>query len=241
MAEDETPEDVKNLPYWVPLAVAKVARHLDGLNNRRRLLCDPRMEGVWRELRKKEPHEVASKLEPPERSVMKLEGLLSEGVPAADQACAAFIISVARKFWHPSVMHVWTIPELEKKATRLEVAAEECRWFLTEPEMYPEAQLAAKQMADLLQTNADSLRERHCLANLDQQQIKPFVLDRSSHSPGYRGGGGNNQDRAYTRAIAADARQIFGSFFYRRVATVVSVALQKKVSQKNVENWCVNL
>jgi hypothetical protein len=234
-------DGVETIPNWVPWAVAKVAPHLPRPAPHLpgplpRLLCDDRMKAVWPELRKRAPSDVASKLKEHER---RLLGLLNEDVSVPEQACAAFFISVARTIWNPGGRAVWTKAEAKKQAVRWEDAAALCRYIASEP-MFPEHQVAAKEMADFFQTHANSLRGRGYLANLDQQ-IEPFVLGRSSHSPGYRGGGGDDQVRGYTRAIAADAERIFGSFLYGTVATVVSVALQKKVSAKSVENWCVGL
>jgi hypothetical protein len=226
-----------DIPDWVPFAVAKVAPNLDGPNDNHRLLCDNRMKAVWRALRAKAPREVASKLKEHERCLMKLLGLLNEDVSVADQACAAFIISVARTIWNPSVTFVWTKAQAKKDATRWEDAAALCRWVASEP-MFPKRHVAAKEMADFFQENADSLKdpERACLANLDPQQIKPFVLDRSNLSRGV-----DDRVRGYTRAIAADAHRIFGSFLRGSVATVVSVALQTEVTRQNVDNWCAAL
>jgi hypothetical protein len=224
---------------WVPYAVRRVAPHLDGPNHNRRLLCDDRMKRVWPVLRKRAPHEVASRLEEHERRLMESLGLLNEGVSAADQACAAFVISVARTIWNPSGRLVWTKAEMKKQADIWKEAAAVCRWVANEP-MFPEHHIAATEMADFFQTHADSLWEHGHLANLDQQ-IEPFVLERSSHSPGHRGGGGDDHVRGYTRAIAADAHRIFGKFMYGTVAMVTSVALQENIDRKNVENWCKEL
>ena len=238
--EDDVADSVETIPDWVPRAVAKVAPDLPGPAPRLRLLlCDDRMKAVWAELRKRTPRDIASKLKEHERRLLKLLGLLDEDVSVPEQACAAFFISAAWTIWNPSGRLVWTKAQAKKQAVRWEDAAALCRYIASEP-MFPERQVAAKEMADFLQTHADSLRERAYQADLDQQ-IEPFVLGRSSHSPGYRGGGGDDQVRGYTRAIAADAERIFGSFLCGTVATVVSVALQKKVSAKNVENWCVGL
>ena len=220
-------------PDWVPRAVAKVAPHLPGPASP--LLCDHRMKAVWRELCRRKPPEVASKLKEHERRLMKYLGLMSEDVPVHEQACAAFFISVAWTIWNPSGRAVWTKADTEKQATRWEDAAALLRWVATEP-MFPERHVAAAELADFCQKHADSLRERGCLANLDQQ-IEPFVLGRSS---GLRG---DDEVRGYTRAIAADACRIFGSYSYRIVATVATVALEpeKEVSPKSVENWCSDL
>jgi hypothetical protein len=225
-----------DLPNWVPVAVRKVAPNLDGSAPlKRRLLCDDRMKGVWRELRKRAPcdrDEVGRRLKPHEQILMKYLGLLNEDVSPADQACAAFIISVTRTIWNPSGTLVWTKAVAKEDAARWEDAATLCRWIASEP-MFPQQHVAAKQMADFLQTHADSLKdpERACLANLDPQQIEPFRLDRSSRLRG------DDKIRGYTRAIAADAHRIFGSYLYGTVATVVSVALQTEVTRKDVGNW----
>ena len=218
-------------PDWVPRAVAKVAPQLPG--PALRLLCDPRMKDVWRRLSKKAPREV--ELKEHERRLLKLLGLLNED--ASEQACAAFFISVAWTIWNPSGRLVWTKADAEKQATELEGAAAWSRWFATEP-MFAEHHAAATEMADVFQKHAISLQERAYFANLDQQ-VEPYVLGRSS---GLRGPG-DDKIRGYTRAIAADAHRIFGSWLYGTVATVATVALEpdKEVSPKSVENWCSDL
>jgi len=218
-------------PDWVPRAVAKVAPQLPG--PALRLLCDPRMKDVWRRLCKKAPREV--ELKEHERRLLKLLGLLNED--ASEQACAAFFISVAWTIWNPSGRLVWTKADAEKQATELEGAAAWSRWFATEP-MFAEHHAAATEMADVFQKHAISLRERGYLANLERE-VEPYVLGRSS---GLRGPG-DDKIRGYTRAIAADAHRIFGSWLYGTVATVATVALEpdKEVSPKSVENWCSDL
>jgi len=162
-------------------------------------------------------------------------GLLNED--ASEQACAAFFISVAWTIWNPSGRLVWTKADAEKQATELEGAAAWSRWFATEP-MFAEHHAAATEMADVFQKHAISLRERGYLANLERE-VEPYVLGRSS---GLRGPG-DDKIRGYTRAIAADAHRIFGSWLYGTVATVATVALEpdKEVSPKSVENWCSDL
>jgi hypothetical protein len=117
--------------------------------------------------------------------------------------------------------------------TQWEDAAALCRWVANEP-MFPEHKVAATEMTNFFQNNAISLRERGYLANLDRQ-VESYVLGRSS---GLRG---DDEVRGRTRAIAADAHRIFGSWLYGTVATVATVALGKKVSPKSVENWCDGL
>jgi hypothetical protein len=188
-------------------------------------------------LRAEAPPDVATRLKEHERCLMKLLSLLSEDVSVADQACAAFIISVTRTIWNPSVTFVWTKGEAKKDAARWEDAAALCRWIASEP-MFPKRHVAAKEMADFFQENADSLKdpERACFANLDPRQIEPFVLDRSNRVRGV-----DNRVRGYTRAIAADAHRIFGSFLRGSMATIVSIALQTEVTRKDVDNWCADL
>jgi hypothetical protein len=195
------------------------------------------MERVWRELSKRAPPDLASRLEEHERRLMKLLGLLNEDVSIADQACAAFFISVAWTIWNPSERAVWTRADAEKQATRWEDAAMLLREVATEP-MFPERRVAAAELADFLQKHADSLKERGHLANLGPR-IEPFVLGRSSGSRG----AGDDKIRGYTRAIAASARRIFGSYSYRTVARVATIALEpeKEISAKSVENWCGDL
>jgi hypothetical protein len=218
------------IPDWAPCAVVKVAPNLPEPNHNRRLLCDDRMEAVWRELRKRAPPDLASKLQEHERRLMKLLGLLSKDVSVADQACAAFVISVARTIWNPGGRLVWTKAEAKKKALQLEEAAAWCRWFATDP-MFAEDQVAAAKMVDVIQKHAISMRERGHPANFDQQ-IKPFVLERSS---GLRG---DDKIRGYTRAIAADARRLFGEVMYGTLATIMSVALQQDIDERRVQDWC---
>lgn len=230
----EVPDDVQIIPDWVPCAVARVAPHLPRKVTQR-LLHDDRMRAVWGRLRARPSHDVDSKLEELERSLMEFSGLLNEdvSVPLSDQACAAFFISVAWRIGSPSPRHVWTRVEAEKQAIRWEAAGALCRSVASEP-MFAEHRAAATQMADFFQKNATSLRERGYPANLDRR-VEPYVLGRSSRLRG------DDDVRAHTRAIAADARRLFGSWLYGTVATVATVALDKKVSQKSVENWCEGL
>jgi hypothetical protein len=211
-------DDIQIIPDWVPCAVANVAPHMPR-TVADRLLHDDRMKVVWKRLRARPSHDVARRLEDLEQNVMKFSGLLDEDVlvPLSDQACAAFFISVAWRTGSPSPRHVWTRVKAENQAVRWEAAGALCQSVASDP-MFAKHQAAATEMADFFQKNATSLKERGYLADLDQQ-VKPYVLGRSSRRRG------NDDDvRAHTRAIAADARRIFGSWLYGTVATVATAA-----------------
>jgi hypothetical protein len=223
------------VPDWVPDGVAKVAPFLPGPTPR--LLADNRMETVWRELRKRAPKDLDSKLTEDERDdlhlLMESADLLERDVLGPDKACVAFFMSIAWIVWNPSRRHVWTKAQADEQASQLENAANSCRWVAGEP-MFAKHRDAAAEMATFFENRAVSLKNRGYLANLDPQ-IKPYLLNRSS------GSRGDDKIRGYTRAIAVVVRRIFGSFSYGTVATVATVALEEDVDQKSVENWCKDL
>jgi hypothetical protein len=231
----------RNDPGKLEIILAKVEPHLPGQGELGGLLCDDRMKAAWRTLRAKAPSEVASKLKENERRLMKYLGLLGGDVSVADQACVAFLISVAWTIWNPSGRFVWTEAVAKEEADRWEDAAARCRWIANEP-MFPHHQDAATEMAKIFEDNAKSLRQCGHLADLNSQELQPFILSRSSRERGeHEHGGGDDQVRGYTRAIAAHAHRLFGSYMYRTVARVATVALKKEVSPKSVENWCSSL
>src|SRR5437899_5205983 len=223
------------IPGWVPDPVAKIAPLLP--EPTQQLLRDSRMKKVWQELRKRAPNDISSKLKEDERGRLQLliefADLPEQDVSGPDKACLAFFISVAWIVGTPGGRHVWTKAQADEQASQWEKAAASCRWVAHEP-MFPKHRFAAAEMASFFEEHAVSLRKRGYLANLDLQ-IAPYVLGRSS------GSRGDDKIRGYTRAIAVDARRLFGSFSYRTVATVATVALGKDVSQKSVQSWCKDL
>jgi hypothetical protein len=237
--EDRTVEALRwpAIPNWVPDAVAKVAPFLPGPTHTQRLLGDNRMNTVWRELRKRAPNDLGSKLTEDERddlhSLMESADLLEQDVLGPDKACVAFFMSIAWIVWNPSERHVGTRAQADEQASQLETAADCCRWVAGEP-MFAKHRVAAAEMATFFQNHAVSLKNQGYLANLDPQ-IKPYVLNRSS------GSRGDDKIRGYTRAIAVIVCRIFGSFSYGTVATVATVALEEDIDQKSVENWCKDL
>jgi hypothetical protein len=71
---------------------------------------------------------------------------------------------------------------------------------------------------------------------------RSHYLERSSGARGVLGAGNDNDNvRAQAREIALGVRAIFGTFLYKTVATVMSVALDLKIRESSVRDWCGDL
>jgi hypothetical protein len=47
-----------------------------------------------------------------------------------------------------------------------------------------------------------------------------------------------DEARAYVQVLGAETKDLFGDVLYGTVATVASVALDRKISSRQVRNWC---
>ena len=195
------------------------------------LMTDKRMDSVWRELQKQAK---ANGVEIAMRALnsryrMQKWGVSELGISLPDRACAAF--------------YSWVVIELgvpKESATRQGIAAmakpwhsaaERCRMAIHSPGrpgLEPELARALEMSSQYLEEYSQFIIES---AGRDG----PYILKRSS------GQRNDNSTRGKVRALAMGTKAMFGSYLYRTVSTVASVALQTDVDWESVRNWCQDL
>lgn len=216
------PEDI---PDWVPSPVKRMAMAM-GLAYEgtvaHRLLTDPRMKSVWRELKNHEitPDALAS-LEQRERmsnwDISDLKDSLQ------DQAYAAFYARVAIEFCSPRI--VASRVDVKKSAKPWHDAAVLC-WHVMRYEFRPKIDA---EFAQALAIVGEYLERQ---GQLLENKRSPYIVERRSRLRG------DDNNRVNTRLIGEATYSIFGSVLYGTVAKIASVALQANISEKDVQNWC---
>jgi hypothetical protein len=112
--------------------------------------------------------------------------------------------------------------ELDARVKRLSDAAELCRqvapgWGHSNPKL----RSSALVMADCFEK----------FARIERGLLSPWAVEKRIR---------NDKARAYVRLLGAKAKELFGSTLRGTVATVASVALDQKISEQDVRNWCAN-
>lgn len=218
------------VPDWVPPAVVAMASVLPvGEAVAQHLLTDERMRAVWRVLKAQAVTQDAIE------GLDSLQRLETWDIPAydvslQDQACAAFFSAVVIELGVPK--DATTSRNVLTFVKPWRAAAEQCQLALDlpgRPRTDPELAWALSMVGDFFEDYARFVEQAN--------KKSPYFLMRSS--------GQRNDDeiRGKTRALAATAHRIFGSFLYGTVATVATVALQlsPEVDESNVRDWCAKL
>lgn len=214
------------IPDWVPPAVETMAEVLpvDGGEIARRLLTDGKMRPVWKSLRRAQVTQ---------GSITKLKSwqrLSGHGVETKfslkDEACAAFFASAVVKlsFERPVVRR----SEIKERAARMREAADVVRKHMdNDPRLMADLDLMAHFaiVEAILRNDAREIEQRK----------GAHLLERSS--------GKRNDDnlRGRVREFAIEMKKIYGICRYGTLATVATVALQRPISNRTVENWCAGL
>ena len=248
-------------PPGVPPAVCDIAQAIpidrkDTPGVATRLVCDPLMQPVWKWLKQHaramhDRGELETRLAAlPERYLLHHWGLsellavlpleeqrppywkFSERyAPLPDHACAAFCacVMITLGVNNPAV----TRAGIEAQASEWRLAASLCRLRLSERSFA----LLNPELAGHYSAVIADLEEQANFIETAARLNRSHYLERSS---GARGAG-DDDVRAQARAIALGAREIFGTFLYGTVATVMSVALRIDVNERKVRDWCADL
>jgi hypothetical protein len=220
--------NVEEMPNWVPSTVKKLAVWFYGFDDDLvwRLVADPQMKSVWQYLlRRAQP--VDSAIADDYSQLFLQLGVSQMDLPKQERACAIF-------FWFV----VLELGVRRTAATRQDIAnsvapwrsaAEQCRLAFGSLG----SGSANSELAKALSMSAKYFEFKARIAGEDANS--PYTLKRSSGEPE------NNTVRGRVRALALISRELYGSFQYRILASVASVALQTNVTVRNVRNWCTDI
>jgi hypothetical protein len=241
---------------WVPHAVRDIAQAIAFKSDiATRLTSDARMKPVWKWLKRRaqEIHdrdELAERLSVlPKRWLLDhwglsvrlgaltfeerapLLGFSEDYAPLPDHACAAFCACV-----------IITLAVNNQAVTRAGIEAQTREWrhgvdLCRAALAFPGRAQHDPELAAHLSAAAEYFEECAEYIESSAPLNRPYYLQRSC---GERSGGDDNV-RAHARVIAIGARAIFGEFLYGIVATVLSVARQTGVKERNVRDWCADL
>ncbi len=218
--------NAEEIPNWVPAAVKKLAvqfRFSEELV--RRLVTDPKMKSVW--------HYLLHRAQPVGSefagfgAALEFWGLSEIGVSVQEQACALFFQNVVIEMCAP--MAATTRQDIENLVAPWRSAAEQCRSAIG---------CLSSNSANSELVKALSLSAKHFEARADvaeEDANSPYTLKRRSGKPE------DNTVRGRVRALALISRGLYGSFQYRILASMATVALQTNVTEKSVRNWCSDL
>jgi hypothetical protein len=243
--------DANDVPNWVPAAVKAVAPAI-GIGPediKRRLLIDPKMEGVWRTLKTQAKKQVAENAEKFAGRLDALDSLwrmqtwdVSDlDVSLEEQACAAFFLIILVELGVPK--SAVKDHDIRKEIERWRFAAGMCREALE----VPHKGRLDRDLARALTTSAGYFEEWAKFIGTASKN-SPHVIGRAGQNRapgGEKDKSGDDAIRGHVRAIAIATRDIFGSFLCGTVAKAASVALdrptEKPITGKSVENWCAEV
>jgi hypothetical protein len=216
----------KKTPDWAPPLVVSVAGKMRGLSPEivDRLLTDPKMETVWREIGQRPVKPLPAHLEPN----LRVNHWLGHDVEASpkDEAAVAFFACAVIK---TRLKNKLARKDISAFATRLANAAEVARMVRLNPFLHPvdtDVDALAKTEAILAQLAAEVRRT--------SPKGHPLILEKRTE---------NDTERAIVRSIATTTKAIFGKHLYGTVATAVSVGLNlnPRITQADVRDWCEGL
>jgi hypothetical protein len=217
----------KKTPDWAPPLVVSVAGKMRGFSPEivDRLLTDPKMETVWRQIGQRKVKPLPADLAPN----LRVNHWFGHDVEASpkDEAAAAFFACVVIE---TRLENKLARKDISAFATRLADAAETARTVRLNPFLHPvdtDVDALAKTEA-ILARLADDFRRT-------SPKGHPLILER---------GGENETERAIVRSIASTTKTIFGQHLYGTVAAAVSVALKLEpdnITPADVRDWCEGL
>lgn len=225
-----------NIPEYVPEAVRAIAPYLFRSTSgkrfqvSKRLLIDPRMKSVWRQLLKRnvEPNAIST--------LQGYQRLRSYDLPEhhfiiQQHACAAFyaytVVECSSKRTIGIRADADGLAEQYLSAVRtLRGFAAEFRHFVS-----PDEALALELAANCIERET-KWQHAHLLAS-------PYIVGQRTNQVRSFG----NLERATVRALAVELHRIFGSYLLQTVGTVATVALNLKnqISKSDAKHWCADL
>jgi hypothetical protein len=214
----------KKAPDWVPPLVVSVAGKMRGLSAEivDRLLTDPKMETVWREIYDVKPLPAHLEVN------LRVNHWLGHDVEASpkDEAAAAFFACVVIE---TRLKNKLARKDISAFATRLAAAAETARMVRLNPFLHPvdtDVDALAKTEAILAQLAAEVRRT--------SPKGHPLILEKRTKK---------DTERAIVRSIATMTKAIFGKHLYGTVGAAVSIALnlESKIAPEDVRDWCEGL
>jgi len=216
-----------DIPSWVPKGVADAVRALHGQSSERglsvlqRLAADPRMERVWRELLKRKKSDPLVFF----HQAKRFPWLASDDQTVHQHQAMAELLRLALMLavTHPSVM------------TRRQIEASRRELLMDAEKLCAAAQLLCGRGpnrigVDAAPGNADGARAREAEAVLLSKADSSLVVGRDT---------GERQAQAFAILLARRCCELFeGQSMYGTVATIVSVALGRKITPRAVRQWC---
>jgi hypothetical protein len=215
----------KKTPDWVPPLVVSVAGKMRGFSPEivDRLLTDPKMETVWREI-----DQPVKPLPANLEGNLRVNHWLGHDVEASpkDEAAAAFFACVVIE---TRLENKLARKDISAFATRLAAAADTARLVRLNPFLHPvdtDVDALAKAEAILAQLAAEVRRT--------SPKGHPLILEKRTE---------NDTERAIVRSIATMTKAIFGKHLYGTVGAAVSIALnlESKIAPEDVRDWCEGL
>jgi hypothetical protein len=188
-----------------------------------RLLTNPKMEAVWREIGQYEIEVLPAYLEENLRADYWL-GPVETPPSAKDEAAVAFFACVVI---NTVLKNKLACADISAFATRLANAAETTRMVRLNHLVCP-----AGADTDALEKAEAILAQLAAEVRRTSPKGHPFILERRR---------ANDTKRAIVRSIASTTKAIFGKYLCNTVATAASVALKSNISHENVRDWCEGL
>jgi hypothetical protein len=249
---------IRQVTLWDQVEFDRLAGEPDQLLNRRTLICrlaaNEQMQGVWRRL---ENHKVAATGDEMARGVSQFrhrglldtasaEYLVSEcGTSPRNAALALFFwfayVSAAEQVSVISASGVGALcDELATAALQLRASADVLRRLGCRSPHDAAALLGAHRLPEEARGHAFKVESAAAflagaVANISEGLAigHPLFVDRDH---------GNARARGYARALASEAKWLFGTNLYGTIAIVANVALLPKVriTDRHVINWCAD-
>jgi hypothetical protein len=218
--------NTEEIPNWVPASVKKLAVRVSGFDDElvRRLVTDPKMKNVWQHLlRRAQPvgSEIADS-----KWIQELLRVSETPISVKEQTCAVFFLYVINELSAPRA--ATTRQDIENLVAPWRSAAEQCRAAISRL-----SSSANRELVKALSITAEYFESEAISAGVDANS--PYTLKRRSGKPE------DNSVRGRGRALASISRELYGSFQYRTLASVATVALQTNVTPRSVRNWCSDL
>ena len=216
-----------DFPDWVPPSVVETAMIIIGPAANpearkviRRLATDPQMEHVWRELRKRQRDAGRLFVHVPERE----RGWMPKWInPEAHQARAMqllFTVAAGSVFGVRPAISRTQLEEIRRPL--LELAA---RWREDLDRLRSVGGFGKNAERPII----DTITELQHRAELVARPYRQAVIERNSGDPGVR---------SFLAELAAATEKLFGRPLYRTVATIATVALDRRVTAKMVRVVC---
>jgi hypothetical protein len=143
---------------------------------------------------------------------------------ASDSALRDFVSCACEQalLYGHKIYPMMTRKERDARAKRLTDAADLCRALIPasgRSRITPKLVKAASVMANFFEQGA----------RLERSLRSPIVVENRID---------DDEIRAYVQILGAETKDLFGNVLFGTVATVASIALDRKISSRQVRNWC---